>query len=132
MLNPVVSKCEETLFFSEIGILNVMGVNLFREIFHIISNNDRTSTSMTFVMDVSGSMADDIEAATKAAINIVTSTSILNRPADYVLVTFNDPVAWKTTAITTDGDEMVTWLQGLTVRSNYDCPEYSMDGLISG
>lgn len=51
------------------------------------------SQSTVFVIDNTGSMADDIQNAIKSAVEIVTKTMITPsyRPFNYILVTFNDP-----------------------------------------
>lgn len=34
--------------------------------------------------------------------------------------------------VTNDADEMISWINGLTVSGGGDCPEYSLSGLIAG
>lgn len=34
--------------------------------------------------------------------------------------------------VTNDADEMIIWINGLTVSGGDDCPEYSLSGLITG
>lgn len=34
--------------------------------------------------------------------------------------------------VTNDADEMISWINGLTVSGGDDCPEYSLSGLITG
>lgn len=34
--------------------------------------------------------------------------------------------------VTNDADEMINWINGLTVSGGGDCPEYSLSGLITG
>lgn len=34
--------------------------------------------------------------------------------------------------VTNDADEMISWINGLTVSGGGDCPEYSLSGLITG
>lgn len=51
------------------------------------------SQSIVFVIDTTGSMADDIRAVRLAALELVTKTIIAPsyHPYNYILVTFNDP-----------------------------------------
>lgn len=34
--------------------------------------------------------------------------------------------------VTNDADEMISWINSLTVDGGGDCPEYSLSGLITG
>jgi hypothetical protein len=75
--------------FSDTGILGVLGNNTFDSIFHV---KQRQQISLSFAVDYSGSMTEEIEAVREKIIQIVTSTiGSDNEPADYVLSLFNDP-----------------------------------------
>lgn len=50
------------------------------------------SYALCFVIDTTGSMADDIDAAKQVAFNIIDSNAgTLQEPSQYILVPFNDP-----------------------------------------
>lgn len=69
-----------------------MGEETFRDVFSIRTREDIIKTSLTFVIDVTGSMEDDIDGVKTATKNIVNeakdSTFV---PNNYILVTFSDP-----------------------------------------
>jgi len=67
-----------------------MGKDTFMWVYAL---NVRTSNrSLTFIIDVSGSMGDEINAVKKQCIELVTNVqNTVNEPDNYVLVTFNDP-----------------------------------------
>ncbi|CAG9571838.1 unnamed protein product [Danaus chrysippus] len=86
--------------------------------------------SLTFVIDDTGSMSDDIDQV-KARTNEVFD-AVLNSNAskidEFLLVTFNDPDA-KVYKATRDRKEFKKALYGITVDGGGDCPEYSMKGI---
>lgn len=50
------------------------------------------SYALCFVIDTTGSMGDDIDAAKQVAFNIIDSNAgTLQEPSQYILVPFNDP-----------------------------------------
>ncbi|XP_069102311.1 von Willebrand factor A domain-containing protein 7-like [Argopecten irradians] len=88
--------------------------------------------SLGFVIDVSGSMGDDITAVKSSVtrkVNDARTSGVM--PGKYVLATFSDPEGLTTVRSTTDGDEMVKWLEELSVGGGGDCPEYAMSGLLA-
>jgi len=69
--------------------LHTLGEEIFDKLFHI---KVRQPISLTFAIDYSGSMSDDIASVKEYLIQLVTSiTGTTNEPADYVLTLFNDP-----------------------------------------
>lgn len=74
------------------GLLELIGPEVFRDIFGIRSREEIVKTSLTFVLDVTGSMGDDIEnvtIATKKIVNEAKDSQFV--PEKYILVTFSDP-----------------------------------------
>lgn len=62
------------------------------DVFHLQSKESVVDTSLTFVVDVTGSMGSDIDAVITSLATIVTdSRSLEFIPSKYVLVTFSDP-----------------------------------------
>lgn len=73
------------------GLLKLLGPDVFRDIFGIHSREEIVKTSLTFVIDVTGSMSDDIakvKTATKNTLNEAKDSDFV--PMKYVLVTFSD------------------------------------------
>ncbi|XP_066269076.1 von Willebrand factor A domain-containing protein 7-like isoform X2 [Branchiostoma lanceolatum] len=107
------------------GLLSQIGEDNFREVLNLGSGN-----SMVFVIDVSGSMGDDVEAVRRETVQIVQSTTgTANAPYNYILSTFSDPADLTTIQTTRDPNEMITWLNALTVHGGADCPEYCFSGI---
>ncbi|XP_061173533.1 von Willebrand factor A domain-containing protein 7-like [Saccostrea echinata] len=118
------------------GLMNVLGFDLFKEVLSIKTKQENSaikSRSITFVIDVTGSMGNNIasvrEATTKYVELIRTSENV---PEKYILVTFSDPVTLETARETTSADEMIKWLTDLRVDGGGDCPEYALSGLLTG
>ncbi|CAH1248685.1 VWA7 [Branchiostoma lanceolatum] len=107
------------------GLLSQIGEENFREVLNLGSGN-----SMVFVIDVSGSMGDDVVAVRRETVQIVQSTTgTANAPYNYILSTFSDPAELTTIQTTRDPNEMITWLNALTVHGGGDCPEYCFSGI---
>ncbi|XP_062516237.1 von Willebrand factor A domain-containing protein 7-like [Corticium candelabrum] len=86
-------------------------------------------SSLCFVVDQSGSMKDDIDAARNRAKQIVQSSS---KPYNYVLVQFNDDdqtPAFGPPIVTQESDEFLRHLDNLRANGGGDCPELAMSGL---
>ena len=80
------------LIVVERGLLSLVGEEVFRDVFGIRTREDVVHTSLTFVIDVTGSMGDDIQAVITATQRIVTEAKDSNFvPENYILVTFSDP-----------------------------------------
>ncbi|XP_049878315.1 hemicentin-2-like [Pectinophora gossypiella] len=87
-------------------------------------------SSLTFVIDDTGSMGDDI-AAVKAGANAIFDTVMNSNSSqieDFVLVTFNDPnVVHRAT--TRDRNIFKSALASIYVNGGGDCPEMAMQGI---
>eukprot|EP00058_Branchiostoma_floridae_P002960 XP_002588448.1 hypothetical protein BRAFLDRAFT_63397 [Branchiostoma floridae] len=106
------------------GLLSEIGSDKFRELLNLGSGN-----SMVFVIDVSGSMGNDVAAVSRETVQIVQSTTgTANAPYNYILSTFSDPEIGPVRT-TRDPNEMITWLEALTVHGGGDCPEYCFSGI---
>ncbi|XP_061178318.1 uncharacterized protein LOC133186947 [Saccostrea echinata] len=115
------------------GLLSLMGGKVFRDVFGIRSREDVVKTSLTFVIDVTGSMGDNIKEVIKGTQKIVNEARDSQFvPENYILVTFSDPASLTTGRKTTDPHTMITWLQNLKVDGGDDCPEYALTGLLKG
>lgn len=72
--------------------MSLIGAEAFRDVFGLRTREDVVKTSLTFVIDVTGSMGDDIEAVVAATQNIVNEAKDSDFvPENYILVTFSDP-----------------------------------------
>ena len=70
----------------------MMGSEVFRDVFSIHTRENIVKTSLTFVIDVTGSMGDDIEGVKTATAKIVKEAKDSEFvPNNYILVTFSDP-----------------------------------------
>ncbi|XP_069102464.1 von Willebrand factor A domain-containing protein 7-like [Argopecten irradians] len=88
--------------------------------------------AMGFVIDVTGSMANDIRSVKETLIKTLnTVIGTPNQPTKYVLSTFSDPANLTTVATTTDGNEMIRWIERLTVDGGGDCPEFAISGVLA-
>lgn len=71
---------------SGFGLLDQVGKNAFQTFFNL------ESYSMTFVIDTTGSMGDDIEQVKTTCIDIIRKVvGSPDVPYNYILVPFNDP-----------------------------------------
>ncbi|XP_062573736.1 von Willebrand factor A domain-containing protein 7-like [Saccostrea cucullata] len=115
------------------GLLSLMGEEVFRDVFGIRTREDIVKTSLTFVIDVTGSMGDDIKAVIKATQKIVYEAKDSQFvPENYILVTFSDPASLTTGRQTDNPEVMINWLKNLAVTGGGDCPEYAMTGMLKG
>lgn len=88
---------ETTKFDLDRGLLELIGPQIFRDIFGIHSREEIVKTSLTFVIDVTGSMSNDIKEAKRATKKIVIEAKDSQFvPENYVLVTFSDPGVYQT------------------------------------
>lgn len=72
--------------------MSLIGAEAFRDVFGLRTREDVVKTSLTFVIDVTGSMGDDIKAVIAATQNIVNEAKDSDFvPENYILVTFSDP-----------------------------------------
>ncbi|XP_061173534.1 uncharacterized protein LOC133182699 [Saccostrea echinata] len=118
------------------GLFNKLGIHLSTEIFQIKSNTGNKEIkdySIAFIVDVTGSMSDNINGVKQGTTSFVNAIKASeNVPEKYILVTFSDPVDFETSRVTADADEMIDWLGSLSASGGADCPEYSLSGLITG
>nr|XP_022288711.1 von Willebrand factor A domain-containing protein 7-like [Crassostrea virginica] len=128
-----VKATEYYLIDQERGLHQLMGEETFRDVFSIRTREDIIKTSLTFVIDVTGSMGDDIngvKTATKNIVNEAKDSAFV--PKNYILVTFSDPASLTTGRETSDPYTMLDWLDEIIVSGGDDCPEYAMTGLLKG
>jgi len=86
---------------------------------------------MAFVVDTTGSMGDIIDAVSAQLISIVDErVGTLSEPSKYILTPFNDP-ADAVPFSTVDATLFKTALGELFASGGGDCPEPSMEGLLS-
>ncbi|XP_046576241.1 von Willebrand factor A domain-containing protein 7-like [Haliotis rubra] len=122
---------EHTSYFfddEEYGIRGIIGTNKFNDLLQLTSG-----PSLAFIIDYSGSMGDDLEGI-KSVIRDIMSSKIgtLEEPANFIFSLFNDPLSKSTTYRTNDGNNALSYLEGISVSGGGDCPEYAMDGLFNG
>lgn len=109
------------------GILHTLGEDIFDTLFHV---KVRQPISLTFAIDYSGSMSNEIAGVKEHVIQLVTSTiGSTNEPSDYVLTLFNDPESLTKSVIHRDGYDMIQNVSDINVGGGGDCPEYSAGGI---
>ncbi|XP_048052804.1 von Willebrand factor A domain-containing protein 7-like [Megalobrama amblycephala] len=87
------------------------------------------SAVLAFVIDTTGSMADDIAEAKRVAFNIIdTKKGTQDEPSEYILVPFNDP-DFGPLIRTTDPDVMKLEISKLKAAGGDDIPEMCLSGL---
>ncbi|KAJ8316228.1 hypothetical protein KUTeg_006242 [Tegillarca granosa] len=124
---------QKSFYIVGVGLLHAIGSALFGDLLNLHAtcyNCLDPKLSLTFVIDNTGSMGDDIAAVRKTSIDIVNQASLTGGVANYVLATFNDPVTKNTIRKTQDGNIFINWLQNLRATGGGDCPEFAMRGLL--
>ncbi|XP_077993878.1 von Willebrand factor A domain-containing protein 7-like [Glandiceps talaboti] len=107
------------------GLRENVGDEVFMQFFNLQLNS---SKSLTFAIDTTGSMRDDIDAVKEEVNRIIDErVGTVNEPANYVLVPFNDP-DYGPVYITTNSTLYREWIDSLTATGGGDCPEMSMSG----
>ncbi|XP_014876907.1 von Willebrand factor A domain-containing protein 7 isoform X1 [Poecilia latipinna] len=87
------------------------------------------SSVVCFVIDTTGSMSDDIEAARSIMYKIIDSKKgTQDEPSEYILVPFNDP-EFGPMIRTTDADKMKREISKLKATGGGDTPEMCLSGL---
>ncbi|KAL6110554.1 uncharacterized protein ACO6RY_19613 [Pungitius sinensis] len=87
------------------------------------------SSVVCFVIDTTGSMSDDIEAARTAVYKIIDGKKgTQDEPSEYILVPFNDP-EFGPMIRTTDPDKMKREISLLRANAGGDTPEMCLSGL---
>lgn len=89
-----------------------------------------TRGSLVFVIDVTDSMKQEIEAVKDKTVEIVGRTKgTRNAPSSFILSTFSDPERMTRVRQTGKADEMIRWLRDIKVSRGGDCEEYALSGL---
>uniref|UniRef100_A0A8C6VLN7 von Willebrand factor A domain-containing protein 7-like n=1 Tax=Naja naja TaxID=35670 RepID=A0A8C6VLN7_NAJNA len=105
------------------GLLSKVGDAAFKKFFNM------EGFSLTFVVDTTGSMSDDIRQVKAKCIELLrTYSGSPDAPFNYILVPFNDPEVGPITR-TQSVDELESAISRLTATGGGDCPEMSMTGL---
>ncbi|XP_059184933.1 von Willebrand factor A domain-containing protein 7 [Centropristis striata] len=87
------------------------------------------SSVVCFVIDTTGSMSDDIDAAREIVYKIIDSKrGTQDEPSEYILVPFNDP-DFGPMIRTTDADKMKREISKLKADGGGDTPEMCLSGL---
>ncbi|KAF9424430.1 hypothetical protein HW555_000569 [Spodoptera exigua] len=97
---------------------------------HAISKDAVIKSSLTFVIDDTASMWDEIKQV-KDEVNIIFEKVLSSKASqieNFVLVTFNDPAVHQLT-VTRDRDEFKRALSSINVHGGGDCPEAAMEGI---
>ncbi len=76
---------------------------------------------ITFVVDDTGSMLDDIDAVRSTLHNQITQLKTDGKFVKYALITYKDNVTFRGTTL--KPDEIDTWVSGLSADGGGDCPE---------
>ncbi|KAJ7382675.1 hypothetical protein OS493_033733 [Desmophyllum pertusum] len=110
------------VFLSDVR--STVGDDIFAKFLNFKSDN-----SMALVIDVSGSMSDEINDVKNVSINFVRKTLEKKGTSfTYILVPFNDPDVGPVT-VTSDAQQVIDAVNNLTANGGGDCPELGMTGL---
>ncbi|KAK1151762.1 von Willebrand factor A domain-containing protein 7-like [Acipenser oxyrinchus oxyrinchus] len=105
------------------GLLDLLGPDLFRKFFNL------EGYSLTFVIDVTGSMGNDIAQVKTTSIDLIKKhANSLDAPYNYILVPFSDP-EYGPVFKTQNVSQFQNSIASLTVGGGGDCPEMAMSGL---
>nr|XP_028575724.1 von Willebrand factor A domain-containing protein 7-like [Podarcis muralis] len=105
------------------GLLDQVGSDTFKRFFNL------EGYSLTFVIDTTGSMSEDIHHVITTSFNLLQEfSSSPDKPFNYILVPFNDPDVGPV-QVTQDVDELKTLISNLRPTGGGDCPEMSLSGL---
>uniref|UniRef100_UPI00358EB2F4 von Willebrand factor A domain-containing protein 7-like n=1 Tax=Myxine glutinosa TaxID=7769 RepID=UPI00358EB2F4 len=105
------------------GLLESVGEFMFRTLFSM------NGYSLAFVIDVSASMGDDIEAIRNTCFDILDKhKNSLNAPFNYILVPFNDPDVGPVME-TKNVSVLKAAIDDLKPDGGGDCPEMALTGL---
>ncbi|CAH1253066.1 VWA7 [Branchiostoma lanceolatum] len=122
-----INATEHFFYAAGSGLKDQVGVDVFRRFFNLASG-----TSLCIVMDDTGSMSDDIAAAKSVSIEIIqrAAANPFDKPYNYVLVPFNDPMSNAgPMTITRDSTVYINAINALNAHGGGDCPEMAMTGL---
>ncbi|XP_019616173.1 PREDICTED: von Willebrand factor A domain-containing protein 7-like isoform X2 [Branchiostoma belcheri] len=122
-----INATEHFFYAAGSGLKDQVGVDVFRRFFNLASG-----TSLCIVMDDTGSMSNDIAAAKSVSIEIIQRAvaNPFDKPYNYVLVPFNDPMSDAgPMTITRDSTVYTAAINALNAHGGGDCPELSMTGL---
>ncbi|XP_071138743.1 von Willebrand factor A domain-containing protein 7-like [Mytilus edulis] len=123
-----VAATKHFLIDKDTGILQQLGNETFDLLFHI---TQRRQTSLSFVVDYSGSMGQEIASVKEKIIQIVTSTlGSANEPVNYVLSLFNDPENLNNATAFSSGTDMINAISNVKVGGGGDCPELAAAGIL--
>ncbi|XP_015277988.1 PREDICTED: von Willebrand factor A domain-containing protein 7 [Gekko japonicus] len=105
------------------SFLELVGRDVFQRFFSL------DGYSLTFAIDTTGSMSDDIQQVKEVSIKLLRKYSgSPDAPYNFILVPFNDPDVGPV-HVTQDVDAFESFISGLTVYGGGDCPEMSLTGL---
>ncbi|XP_003218068.3 von Willebrand factor A domain-containing protein 7 [Anolis carolinensis] len=105
------------------GLLSQIGHDTFKKFFNM------EGYSLTFAIDTTGSMSNDIQQVKTTCIEILREYSgSPDAPFNYILVPFNDPGVGPVMK-TNNVDEFEYYISRLHVTGGGDCPEMSLTGL---
>ncbi|XP_072020352.1 von Willebrand factor A domain-containing protein 7-like [Amphiura filiformis] len=106
------------------GLLNKSGEEAYRKLLNL-----GTGATLAFVIDVSGSMRDEILAVQEEAIEIIRETNgTYDAPYNYVVVPFSDPDVGPF-IVTEDPQKCIDFIASLSPYGGGDCPELCNTGL---
>ncbi|XP_038075974.1 von Willebrand factor A domain-containing protein 7-like [Patiria miniata] len=122
-----IQATEDFFYHPETGLYRLIGEQKFRKLLNLDAG-----TSLTFVIDVSGSMSDDVAAVKEETIRLVgLHGETCLAASKYVVAPFNDP-DYGPVFVTTDDQRCVEYINALTANGGGDCPELANSGLELG
>ncbi|XP_069102718.1 hemicentin-1-like [Argopecten irradians] len=118
-------------FGSVTGVLKDDSRDTVKETFQLHkSDRHARAVSMGFAVDITASMVNDVQFLKATVINTLTAViGTDNAPGRYVLSTFAGQANLTTVVTTTDGHELIRWLDDITFVPKTSCPTYVMSGI---
>ncbi|KAL8213127.1 UNVERIFIED_CONTAM: hypothetical protein K2H54_060866 [Gekko kuhli] len=105
------------------SFLELVGRDVFQRFFNL------EGYSLTFAIDTTGSMSNDIQQVKEVSIKLLQKYSgSPDAPYNFILVPFNDPDVGPV-HVTQDVDTFESFISRLTAIGGGDCPEMSLTGL---
>lgn len=86
-----------------------------------------TPKRVTYVVDDTGSMWDDIDSVKSTIISQINGYKTSGQFVRYTLITYKDDVTYR--GVTTNHDTIISWVGGLFADGGGDCPEDGYDAL---
>ncbi|XP_033643607.1 von Willebrand factor A domain-containing protein 7-like [Asterias rubens] len=127
-VSTALQATEDFFYHEETGLFKIIGEEKFRKLLNL-----DVGTSLSFVVDTTASMTDEITAVKQQIIEIVEThaTGTCLAPSKYVIAPFNDPFVGPV-LVTSNASVCINFIDNLDVVGGADCPEMANGGMELG